>query len=85
MGFEPAFSQNTVAWPLAGPFVLPLEPDDPDFTIPHGSLQSSSHDTPEKNYITDTSGELITIPAEPLGGIRTKQLRRKWKAAVVFS
>lgn len=85
MGFEPKFSQNTVAWPLAGPFVLPLEPDDPDFTIPHGSLQSSLRDTPEKNYITDASGELTTIPAEPLGGTRTRQPRRKWKAAVVFS
>jgi len=85
LGFEPKFSQNTVAWPLAGPFVLPLEPDDPDFTIPHGSLQSSLRDTPEKNYITDASGELTTIPAEPLGGTRTRQPRRKWKAAVVFS
>lgn len=85
MGFEPAFSQNTLAWPLAGPFVLPLEPDDPDFTIPHGSLQSSPRDTPETNYIVDASGELTTIPAEPLGGTRTRQPRRKWKAAVVFS
>lgn len=84
MGLEPAFSQNTVAWPLAGPFVLPLEPDDPDFTIPHGSLQSSLRDTPEKNYIKDASGELTTIPAEPLG-TRTGQPRRKWKAAVVVS
>ena len=85
MGLEPAFSQNTMAWPLAGPFVLQQEPDDPDFTIPHGSLQSSLRDTPEKNYIADTSGELTTTPAEPLGVKRTRQPRRKWKAAVVFS
>ena len=85
MGFEPAFSQNTMAWPLAGPFVLPLEPDDPDFTIPYGSLQSSPRDAPETSYIADASGELTTIPAEPLGGTRIRQPRRKWKAAVVFS
>ncbi|UVK36509.1 TonB family protein [Mesorhizobium sp. AR10] len=74
-----------MTWPLAGPFVLPLEPDDPDFTIPHGSLQSSLRDTPEKNYIADGSGELTTIPAEPLSVTRTRQPSRKWKAAVVFS
>ncbi|RJT32829.1 TonB family protein [Mesorhizobium waimense] len=74
-----------MAWPLAGPFVLPQEPDDPDFTIPHGSLQSSLRDTPEKNYIADTSGELTSTPAEPLGVTRTRQPRHKWKAAVVFS
>lgn len=85
MGFEPAFSQHTVAWPLAGPFVLPLEPDDPDFTIPLGSLQSSLSDMLETNYIADASGDLTTIPSEPLGGPRTRQPRRKWKAAVIVS
>ncbi|TGQ69384.1 TonB family protein [Mesorhizobium sp. M00.F.Ca.ET.186.01.1.1] len=85
MGLEPAFSQDTVAWPPAGPFVLSLEPDDPDFVIPLGSLRSSLRDTPEKYTIADASGELTAIPAEPLGVTRTREPRHKWKAAVIFS
>ena len=85
MGLEPTFSQDIVAWPLAGPFVLPLEPNDPDLTFPHGALQFSLHDTPEKIYIGDANSELTTMPAEPLGARRPGQPRRKWKAAVVIS
>ena len=85
MGLEPAFSQDIVSWPLAGPFVLPPEPNDPDVTIPNGSLNFSLRDTPEKIYIGDANSELTAMPAEPLGVRRPGRPRRKWRAAVVLS
>jgi protein TonB len=76
-----------MVWPLAGPGVLPFEPDDPHFAILHGSLQPSLRDTPEQSYLNDTGGELATTPGEPLDMARTRPAgrHRKWTAAIIIS
>lgn len=87
MGLEPAFARSTVAWPLAGGGAWPAEPDDPDFTIPHGALRICIRDTPDKTYIADLNPRLVGAATEPLAPARpvVSARRQKWLAAIAVS
>lgn len=87
MGLEPAFAQNTVAWPLASIAVWPAEPDDPKFAIPRDALKIGARDTADRTYIADASPLLSVQASEPLAPkpMMAKARKRKWLAAVMAS
>ncbi|MHA6684274.1 energy transducer TonB family protein [Mesorhizobium sp. A556] len=87
MGLEPSFSRSTLAWPLAGPDALPLEPSDPTLAIPRGALQISLRDMTEDNTSIDIGAEPLPAPKEKLGGVPARSVNhaKRWPIAVVAS
>lgn len=87
MGLEPAFAQNTAAWPMAGFGVWPAEPDDPEFAIPRGALSVGARDTTYRIYLADQSPILAvaaSVPLAPKAPV-AKARNRKFLAAVMAS
>jgi protein TonB len=85
VGLHPAFTQNTVAWPVAGSHALSFGPSDLDLTIRRGSLQVSSRDMRVISPLPEASAELAIPPTEPLAPPRPSAWNRKWTAAIVVS
>lgn len=87
MGLEPAFAQNTAAWPMAGFGVWPAEPEDPEFAIPRGALSVGARDTIHKIYLADQNPILAVAASAPLApkSPAAKARSRKWLAAVMAS
>jgi protein TonB len=87
LGLEPSFSRNTLAWPLAGAGMLPLEPSDPALVIPRGALQLCPRDMVEQGSIVGIDPELASPQDESQTTAPTRPAvdARKWPIAVVAS
>lgn len=84
---EPAFASGGPVWPLAGMSRAAFEPDDPDLAIPQDALRNGLREKPERLFPASKDGLITCKPVEPLGPgpAKTRDLRGKWKLALVAS
>ena len=82
MGLHPAFTANTVAWPLAGHGSLTPGANDLDLTFARWPLQFPARDMQEISPLPDAGSELAIAPAEPLAAARPAA---RWPIALVVS
>jgi protein TonB len=62
-----------------------FEPDDPDLEIPHGALQNSIREAPERHFQPHHDGAVTHTAAEPLAPARVVTAGRKTTLSIVAS